>query len=71
MLTESVLVFAFPDYDKSFAACTNFSSRSVSADLSQDHPVYYASLVFSSAESNCSKFEREALGTIFESIRIS
>ena len=67
----SAPILSYPDYEKPFVVCTDASSRSVGAVLSQadengrDTPIHYASRALSGAESNHSAFEREALGNIF------
>ena len=67
----SAPVLAHPDYEGPFVVCTDASSKAVGAVLSQadengrDHPIHYASRALSSAESNYSAIEREALGVVF------
>ncbi len=67
----SAPVLAYPDYEKQFVICTDSSSKEVGAVLSQadkngrDHSIHYASLDLSSAETNYSAFEIEALGVVF------
>ena len=70
MLT-SAPILAYPDYEKPFVVCTDESSEAVGAVLSQadengrNHPIHYASWALSSAKTNYSAFEREALGVVF------
>ena len=67
----SAPVLAYPDYEKPFVVCTDASSKAAGSVLSQadekgrDHPIHYASRALSSAETNYSAFEREALGVVF------
>ncbi len=66
----SAPVLAYPDYQKPFVVCTDASSKAVGAVLPQadedgrDHPIHYAGRALSSAESNYSAVEREALGVV-------
>ncbi len=67
----SALFLAYPDYEKPFVLRTDASSKTVDAILAQayenrrDHPINYASLSLSQAESNYSTFQREALSVVF------
>ncbi len=71
MKLTSAPVLAYPDYGPQFVVCTDASSKVICAVLSQadedgrDHLIHYASRALSTAESNYSAFEREALGVIF------
>ena len=71
MKLTSAPVLAYPDYQKPSVVCTDASSKAVGAVLSQadengrDHPIHYATQDLSSAESNYSAFEREALAVFF------
>ncbi len=68
----SAPVLAYPDYEKLFVVSTDASSKAIYAVLCQadengrDHSIHYASRPLSSAESNYSAFERQALGVVFE-----
>ncbi len=70
MRLTSALVLEYPDYETLFVICADASSRADGAILSQadendrDHLVYCAIQALSSAESNYSAFEREALGVV-------
>ena len=68
---KSAVVPAYLDYEKPFLICTDATTKAVGAVLSKadmnrrDNFIPYASRALSSAESNYSAFEREALGDVF------
>ncbi len=67
----SATVLAYADYEKPFVICTDASSKATGAVLShadengRNHPIHYTGRALSSAQTNYSAFEREALGVDF------